>query len=712
MRFRLKGKSFLSKQRFQLIFAAFGLIWLPIQNASTQNQPNIILINLDDARTELVMVDDHVNAYEFFPNIQSLAEKSVTFTNCHATSPLCGPSRASLLRGQYANQTRILVNTYGASNARRFTGGMQQFQLRGYMADNLPTWTKSLGYQNYFVGKYLHANQVNVVPDGWDEFRASRGGKYFGTSRFINGKPERLADDQYRTDMEGAEVLELLEKHSLSSLQERPFFLYWAPFCPHAAQAGEEMVSPQYRELWKDVGLFKTAAFAEEDMSDKPLHYQMVSQIEERHEEQIAEFYRDQLRAMKSFDVQLGEMLNKLSNLGLRENTYIMLTSDNGYMHGDHRISAKTLPFNPATMIPMIVAGPGITERHRANHLLAHIDIAPTIVDLAGGTVPDFCNGKSFRALLSDSSAPAPDWRDAILIENYQVKSTRGVEIPATYNAIRTYDEFFVEWSNGQKEYYDLVADRHQLENQYNLLDAESRVELQSLLKLTVPKFERPIVTNCEPRNRNQPAVTVLGGVAEHDSEIESVQIIVQDTETLLCWDGSQWTNGRPRIECELLNPGGTITEWRYRFSGAPSNTSKRYRFWTRAYSKKSFGVPATETVVVDAGLPQNDVTSPTPDAILPLSFEIKGTATDNVKIRRVVLVLRDLDTKEYWNGREWNVARSHFIAKLESPNHQESNWSANVVSTQPRRIRLFGKASDFNGNLQNPATQIDFTIE
>ena len=153
------------------------------QQTSTIGRPNIVLINLDDADAELLqdrMLD------QYYPHMRDLARRGIRFTNCHATTPFCAPSRAALFRGQYAYETGVKVNDPSNIDSNGFTGGYGEFLARGHDQAELGVWMKNAGYRTMHVGKYHHHDFDNVVPDGWDDFRVTLGSRYFETFRFTN----------------------------------------------------------------------------------------------------------------------------------------------------------------------------------------------------------------------------------------------------------------------------------------------------------------------------------------------------------------------------------------------------------------------------------------------------------------------------------------------------------------------------------------------
>ncbi len=180
-------------------------------------------------------------------------------------------------------------------------------------------------------------------------------------------------------------------------------------------------------------------------------------------QEEIARFDRLHGARMRSAltleDLSRG-VVSALSRTDQLDDTYVIFTSDNGYHMGLHRIrGAKWTPYMEAHEVPLVVRGPGVPADESFDELVANTDIAPTVLDLAGSSPPDWMDGRSFAPFL-DGEAPDP-WRSSVLIEG--VGGTY-YDRPA-YAGVRREDEVYVEYSTGDREYYDLGKDPYQLDN-------------------------------------------------------------------------------------------------------------------------------------------------------------------------------------------------------------------------------------------------------
>ncbi len=216
------------------------------------NRPNIILINLDDADSSL-LTDDMLEAC--YPAMKELAAQSIRFTNMHATTPYCAPSRAALMRGQYAFSTALKVNSPAGSTSNNFPGGYGEFTQLGYQDQELGVWMKDAGYRTMHVGKFHHSGFDKIVPPGWDDFILDAGCVYHSTSRFSTlehpeGRWKKTGPEDYIIDVDAADSAELIKRHT-ATRPDQPFFLYLAPIAPHYPAEGDEtgMVSQRHESI-------------------------------------------------------------------------------------------------------------------------------------------------------------------------------------------------------------------------------------------------------------------------------------------------------------------------------------------------------------------------------------------------------------------------------------------------------------------------------
>jgi N-acetylglucosamine-6-sulfatase len=440
----------------------------------TEDRPNFIFIVTDDLDAA---------SLAWMPNISALLRREgTTCTNFFATDPSCGPSRASILRGQYVHNHGVL------GNEGEF-GGFSRFHRLDREESTIATWLHDAGYRTGFIGKYLNEYPVGArddhVPPGWDEWYGLITTQYFGyqfNDNGIVGRAGRKSKD-YQTDTLSRRAQAFITR---ASSAHEPFFVYIGTKAPH----DPPIPPPRYEGAFADLPAPRTAAFNEVDISDKPDHVRLVAQLDDRQISRIDENFRQRLRTMLAVDDMIADLVGTLRAAGLLDKTYIIFTSDNGYFFGEHRLShGKGLPYDESLRIPLIVRGPGVARDRMDSRLSNNADLAPTIADLAGVDVPDFVDGRSLRSLLTGEEESV--WRQISLVEDIaklfkkdaKFRTSRESEqdgdddlktgrrsVPA-YRALRGVDWLYVDYATGERELYDLESDPHQLENLATIAD-------------------------------------------------------------------------------------------------------------------------------------------------------------------------------------------------------------------------------------------------
>jgi arylsulfatase A-like enzyme len=192
----------------------------------------------------------------------------------------------------------------------------------------------------------------------------------------------------------------------------------------------------------------------EEDISDKPVWIQINRAAEPN---TMDDLHRRQLQSLHSLDAAVGKMLDALRENGQDQNTLVIYLSDNGLFLGEHRIDGKEMAYEEAVRVPFGIWYPSLAPQPREeSRLIANIDIAPTLYELAGLPMPAEMNGRSLVPLLTST---ATDWRAWLLLEAWPY--------PHPWRAIRTDDFLYVETEGDVNELYDMVNDPYQLQNQY-----------------------------------------------------------------------------------------------------------------------------------------------------------------------------------------------------------------------------------------------------
>jgi N-acetylglucosamine-6-sulfatase len=239
-----------------------------------------------------------------------------------------------------------------------------------------------------------------------------------------------------------------------------PFFLLVAPYAPH----GPSTPAPRHQAAFGGEIVPRTPSFDEADVSDKPSYIQDLPRLTPQQILQADERHRNRLRCMQAVDEMVQALCEILDAAALTDNTYVIFTSDNGFQLGQHRLIRKGVPYEESTTVPLVVRGPGIAQGTNSSRLAGFVDIMPTILDLAGCTIPSHVDGRSLRPILHGESCL--DWRQALLLENEAIDEFARVGTPLYY-ALRTDSVKYVEYSTGERELYHLRIDPYELNNAY-----------------------------------------------------------------------------------------------------------------------------------------------------------------------------------------------------------------------------------------------------
>jgi N-acetylglucosamine-6-sulfatase len=413
-------------------------------------KPNILFIMTDDQPDNTMLA---------MPNVGSrIRDMGRQFTNAYVSESLCGPSRATTLTGQYPHNTQVMRN--GPPQ-----GGLQTFQAGGYEDNNVSQWLDGAGYSTALVGKYMNGYDASYKPPGWDYWYAKAAGNTPGEKVNNNGQTVDLeGDGKTWTDRFTPKALNYLDRHT-DQASDPPFVLFFTPTQPHL-EAGD--YADRYAKLYNDQRLDAGPAFNEADVSDKPQWIQDLPRITDNQRETLRRWRRNQLRSVRQVDDAVGKLLSLLSRRGELVNTYVIFTTDNDTSMGQHRWwynhGAKETPYKEAAQVLFFIRGPGIPRDTVDHHLIFNNDHAPTMLDIANGTVPSstFVDGRSFLPV-AEGNAPA-NWRTAIMNER-PVPAGHGIP---PYHAIMTRRYTYVEYDTQEKELYDRVADPYELQSKHD----------------------------------------------------------------------------------------------------------------------------------------------------------------------------------------------------------------------------------------------------
>jgi choline-sulfatase len=421
------------------------------------------------------------------PNIDSLAEQGLRFSNFFCTSPVCSPARASILTGRIPSQHGIHDWLRGGNvDKSKLDESLQQsgiFQHESkpieYLKDfkTYPQILSENGYTCALSGKWHLGDSVRPQQGFSHWFTIARGGcSYFKPDVVRDGKVQ--IENHYITDLITDDALDFL---STQAEGDTPFYLsihYTAPHSPW----DRDNHPKEFFDLYEDCPF--------ESCPDLPLHPWQVNSAPHGTGEVRKELLKGYYAAVTAMDRQIGRIIDKINDMGLRENTLIVFAGDNGMNMGHHGIWGKgngTFPqnmFDTSVKVPFIVSWPGhIPQGQVCEELLSQYDIMPTLLDLVGLTNPDAeeCPGHSFAPILRGEEYDAGE--NVVVYDEY-----------GPVRMIRSRDWKYVHrYPYGPNEFYDLKKDPDENEN---LIDKK---ELQPIIEKMRGQLEEWFVRYANP---------------------------------------------------------------------------------------------------------------------------------------------------------------------------------------------------------------------
>lgn len=346
----------------QTVLLGILLATIPIARC---DRHNIILILTDDQ--DLCM--DSLLPME---NVKHLiGEKGTTFINAFTTSPICCPSRASILTGLHAHNHQ----TFNNSRDGGCYGEYWNNNIEGTLT--FPSVLKKNGYKTFYGGKYLNQYHGKKVPADYDVFYGLQGNsKYYNFTLNINGKIEYFTDGQYLTD-----VLLNASTDFVNEQDSSPFFMIIAPPAPHAPfTPSSEFINENINMVVPRTPNFNTGSAGKHwllSMQPTPLPNATLELIDDN--------FKNRWRTLLSVDKLVGNVVKALELKNLIDNTYIFYTSDNGYHLGQFSQPwDKRQPYECDIRVPLLIRGPGISPKKMNEEMVALLDIGPTILELTG----------------------------------------------------------------------------------------------------------------------------------------------------------------------------------------------------------------------------------------------------------------------------------------------------------------------------------------
>ncbi len=485
---------------------------------SAEQKPSFVVVQVDDATLDQLYASLNVGGIEVqaMPYTLSLiANRGVTFNRYYVPYPLCCPSRTSLLTGRYSHNNNVRGNVPP-------NGGFTGFKARQAYSHNLAPWLQAAGYRTIHIGKFLNGygdepfDEGKDVPPGWSAWhsvlRADTNHYFYGytlnnngvldgpygdpgswetreygerddfgcPSAPLNGKPCFYETDTFNT---------MAYQELTQTSPEQPFYLqldYTAPHGDFRRPAGPEPALRHYNTFaGAPYPHTRSEGFNEGNVNDKPRFIREAPYLSLNEIHTYRVYYQKALESLRSVDEGVKLIVDTLGGMHRLRNTYIVFTSDNGFFYGEHRLTGgKFLAYEPATHLPLLIRGPGIKPGTSTGELAANIDIAPTILELAGAEADKSIDGRSLVPYMRDPSLRS---RRPILFESFvetadveangeptaqRARRNTGpkatasiVAPPKDYEGIRLGPYKYIEWPDGEKELYDITKDPNELNN-------------------------------------------------------------------------------------------------------------------------------------------------------------------------------------------------------------------------------------------------------
>ena len=428
------------------------------ETEASVTQPNIIFVLTDDL--------DFASAQQMSEIGSLLVEEGASFENAFVSQSLCCPSRATILTGLYAHNNGIKGN-------KPPDGGFQKFRDEGLEEDTIGVSLREGGYRTAFFGKYLNGypgDDPTHIPPGWDEWYGKiKEQKLYDYEMNENGEVVSYGSEteDFFTDVLSDQATDFVQR---AAPEEQPFFMYVAPTAPH----GPATPAERHKGAYAGEEAPRPPSFDEEDVSYKPSWRQETERLSEEETAEIDAYHQKRLESMLAVDEMIGSLVEELEAAGELDNSYIVFTSDNGWLAGVHRIKeGKDRAYDESARVPLFVRGPGVPAGSVVEELTLNTDFAPTFAELAGVEYPD-TDGRSLVPLMHGEN---PAWRSSILLEGFVGKGDR------VYGAVRTKDHKYVEYGNEERELYDLQDDPYELNSIHESADTPLPEDLKARLE-------------------------------------------------------------------------------------------------------------------------------------------------------------------------------------------------------------------------------------
>ncbi len=438
---------------------------LGVESTPGKKKPNLVIFLGEGLRSDELSCAGHPLVKT--PHMDRIAREGMTFRNAFVTNALCLPSRASLLTGLYSHSVNATGNEPAEASADQKQTG------NGPIPHNIPLVSEMLHEAGYEVAFFGKAHIKHALQDRyWDYYLGFNGRTDYYNPTLTEGIAGKYSEPKryegYLDDVVTDRALAWLEQK-----REKPFCIFLNPFAPHA---------PFYRarrhlDLYNGTPIPKPSTF-DDDLKDYPGKPRAFAEANNKigttilgddNPRTLEEIVKNHYAGVVDNDENLGRVVDLVERSGALDDTAVIVTSDHGFFLGEWRMYDKRFMHEPSIRVPLLVRYPRLVKAGTTSEQMAlNVDIAPTLLELAGVRAPSIQHGRSLVPILK--SDPPKDWRKDWLYEYFEypqwehVRPHRGVRTER-YKLIHYYKLAAFPDEPEEFELYDLEKDPGELYN-------------------------------------------------------------------------------------------------------------------------------------------------------------------------------------------------------------------------------------------------------